>query len=131
MDHLEKRGYRDFVRIDSGGQANVYSTNKDGRRLAVKVVKVDLKENEPAELDEDLKRELYIIQGLRHPNTMQVEECFRTMNRVYIVMPFMPNGSIGNFVRERGPLCEWNCKVWFPPIARAIRYLHRHMIAHR
>ena len=43
----------------------------------------------------------------------------------------MPNGTIGSVVRKNGPLCEWNTKLWFCPIASALKYLHDHKIAHR
>ncbi|KAI2797896.1 hypothetical protein RDWZM_007547 [Blomia tropicalis] len=130
MEILIERGYVDFIRLDSGGQANVYKTMKDGKQYAIKVVQVDL--NKPqAKLDKDLKRELTIMHGLRHPNCMAVVDLFRTRIRVYIVMNFMPNGNIGNRVRKSGPLCEWNVKCWWPPIVRAVRYLHLNKIAHR
>ena len=82
-------------------------------------------------LDDDLKRELSIARALRHPNCIRVEDLFRTKYRVYIVMDFMPNGNVGNVVRKNGPLCEWNLKIWFPAILKAIAYLHSNKIAHR
>ena len=127
---LQSRGYSEFVRIDSGGQANVYRTVKDGQTYAIKVVPVDDK-TDSGKLDDDLKRELTIIHNLHHPNCINVNDIFRTKTRVYIVMPFMPNGTIGAIVRKTGPLCEWNCKVWWSPVLRAVKYLHENRIAHR
>ena len=46
-------------------------------------------------------------------------------------MDFMPNGNVGTVVRKNGPLCEWNLKIWFPAICKAIAYLHKNSIAHR
>ena len=128
MDVLKSRGYQTFERLDQGGQANVYKTSKNGEIYAIKVVKVD---NPDAQLDDDLKRELQIVRNLKHPNCIQVEEIFRTKNKIYIIMDFMPNGTIGDMSRKHGPFCEWNTKLWFCPIARAIMYLHEHKIAHR
>ena len=48
-----------------------------------------------------------------------------------MVMDFMPNGTVGTMVRKHGPLTEWHCRVWFPAMARAIKYLHENLIAHR
>lgn len=129
MDNLTKRGYSGFIRVDSGGQGNVYKSFKNGKTYAIKVVRIE--ESDQAKLDDDIRRELNITNSIRHPNCMHVEELFRTMTRVYIVMDFMPNGSIGHLVRRGGPLDEWNVKAWFPAIARAVKYLHEHNIAHR
>ena len=82
-----------------------------------------------ARLDDDLKRELAISRALRHPNCIHVEDLFRT--RVYIVMDFMPNGTVGSVVRKNGPLCEWDIKIWYPAILSAVAYLHRNKVAHR
>ncbi|KAI2805296.1 hypothetical protein RDWZM_008611 [Blomia tropicalis] len=129
MDIFMSRGYIGFEKLDAGGQANVYKTSKNGQDYAIKVVHVEDPKN--PKLDDDLKRELQIVRNLRHPNCIYVEELFRTRNKIYIVMHFMPNGNIGNVVRRNGPLCEWNAKLWYCPIARAIKYLHEHKIAHR
>lgn len=129
MDVLMKRGYESFVKLDSGGQANVYKSYKNNKLYAIKVVHVENPNN--PKLDDDLKRELQIVRNLKHPNCIHVEELFRTKNKIYIIMDYMPNGTIGSVVRKNGPLCEWNAKLWFCPIARAIKYLHEHKIAHR
>ena len=130
FDRLIKRGYSDFIPFDSGGQANLYKTFKDGRTYAIKVSKVK-STNESHALDKNQRLELQIIDSLRHPNCIRVREMFRTKDRLYIVMDFMPNGNVNTVVQKVGPLCEWNCRCWFPPIARAVMYLHQHKVAHR
>ena len=79
MDILLTRGYTTFVRVDSGGQGNVYRTIKNDKLFAIKVVPIDKRrDGTPAPLEDDLKRELTITRGLRHPNCIRVEEIFRT-----------------------------------------------------
>lgn len=128
-DALSHRGYSGFQRIDSGGQANVYKSVKNGRDYAIKVVHIE--DPNSQKLDDDLKRELQIVNNLKHPNCIHIEELFRTRTKIYIIMDFAPNGNIGNVVRKNGPLCEWNAKAWFCPVARALKYLHEHKIVHR
>jgi len=132
---LEERGYRGFQKIDSGGQANVYCTYKvDGeegsRAFAIKVVHLG-EATPPSNMDEDLKRELAIVRNLKHRNCIRIEELLRTKSKIYIVMDYMNGGTIGQVVRKRGSLCEWNTKAWWSPVARAIKYLHEYRIAHR
>ena len=131
MDVLLKRGYTNLVKIDSGGQARVYKAEHvpDGQIVAIKIVHVENPNN--TKLDDDLKRELQIISNLQHPNCIKIHKLLRSQGKVYIVMDFMPNGNIGSRVRNDGELCEWHARLWFCPIARAVKYLHEHKIAHR
>ncbi|XP_054160341.1 testis-specific serine/threonine-protein kinase 1-like [Oppia nitens] len=132
MDILRRRGFTKFDPLDSGGQGNVYKTMKGKTVYAVKVVHIDDKDRNNHQLEEDLKRELAIIKNVRHVNCIRVEDLFRTQHKVFIVMEFMPNKSIGDEVDTKmAPLCEWKSKVYFTQIASAINYLHRHNIAHR
>jgi len=143
MEILLSRGYTEFVRLDAGGQGNVYRTMKGGKLYAVKVVRIEHSRSQSSPsiksqaqpqaptVEVDLRRELEITPQLRHPNCIRVLEMFRTRTNVYIVMDFLPCGTIGSKVRKEGPLCEWNVKVWFPGIVHAVLYLHNHQIAHR
>lgn len=129
MEELTKRGYESFLRIDEGGQAKVYKSRRKDRTVAIKVVRVEDPNN--PKLDEDLKRELQIVRNLRHPNCIKVEELFRTKSKIYIIMEYMPNGTVGSYIRENGEICEWNARLWFCPTAKAVKYLHDRKIAHR
>ena len=129
MEVLRKRGYESLTHLDSGGQGNVYKTTKNKVIYAAKVVHI---ENVDKSLDEDLQRELSIIRNVKHPNCIHVEDIFRTKHKVYIVMDFMPNKSIGDEVDGKGKaICEWKSKIYFCQIASAIKYLHKYNIAHR
>ena len=129
---LQKFGYFDFNVIVSGGQGTVYSarSNKPGhKRVAVKVVKVE----KPSKMDvgEDLQREMSIQAKLNHPNIIKIIELLRSKTKVYIIMEFAPNGTVGTVVIKKGGLNEYNAKCWFCPIAKALQYLHDSKVAHR
>lgn len=123
---LKKRGYSNFVKLDSGGQGNVYKTWKNKILFAAKVVHIEDEDNE-----EELKRELAIIKNVKHPNIIRVEDLFRTKHKMYIVMKFMPNKCISDEIDKSGPYCESKAKLCFSEIANGIKYLHRHSVAHR
>lgn len=129
---LQKFGYFNFNAIVSGGQGTVYSarSNKPGhKQVAVKVVKVE----KPSKMDvgEDLQREMSIQAKLNHPNIIKIIELLRSKTKVYIVMEFAPNGTVGTVVIKKGGLNEYNAKCWFCPVAKALQYLHDSKIAHR
>ncbi|XP_054155551.1 testis-specific serine/threonine-protein kinase 1-like [Oppia nitens] len=127
---LSKRGYKNFAKLDSGGQGNVYKTSKNDIQYACKVIKVD-NQTKDGKMDDDSKREISILKNLKHCNCITIVDLFRTKHKVYIMMDFMPNGTIGSYVRHNDGISEWQAKCWFCPIARAVRYLHQHRVAHR
>ena len=86
MDVLIKRGYAGFERIDSGGQANVYKTIKDGKMYAIKVVPVSPEDQN--KLDDDLRRELSILSTIKHPNCIKVDDLFRSKVKLFIYNKF-------------------------------------------
>ena len=128
LNVLSKRGYYNILKLDSGGQANVYKITKQNRLLACKVVRVGGRDGR---LEDDLKRELTITRNSKQPNIIRILDLFRTKNKVYIVMDFMPNGTVGSYVRKNNGMSEYNATVWFCPIARAVKYLHDNDVAHR
>jgi serine/threonine protein kinase len=97
------------------------------------VIKIKSKNNAEKEgkMEEDLRREISVMKNLKHTNCLMVRDLFRTVHKVYIVMDFMPNGSVGSYVRKYDGISEWQAKSWFCPIARAVRYLHESLVAHR
>ena len=99
MEVLEKRGYYGFVKIDAGGQATVYKTNLGDMGIAIKVVHVENPDS--TRLEDDLRRELMIGRNVKHPNLIQVLDLFRSRNKLYIVMPFADNGTIGSLIRNQ------------------------------
>lgn len=124
---FKQEGYEIGEKLDSGGFGTVYKAQRDGRLVAVKVIKV----SHPPGLDEDLQRELMILTNIRHEHVVQTYDIMRTKNKIYIFMEFASGGTIGKFVRTHGPLTETVSKLWFPPIVDALIYLKSQKIAHR
>lgn len=122
-----KEGYEIGEKLDSGGFGTVYKAQRDGKLVAVKVIKV----GHPPTLDEDMQRELMILTNIRHEHVVQTYDIMRTKNKIYIFMEFASGGTIGKFVRTHGALTETVSKLWFPPIVDALLYLKSQKIAHR
>lgn len=123
----KQEGYEIGEKLDSGGFGTVYKAQRDGKLVAVKVIKVA----HPPSLDEDMQRELMILTNIRHEHVVQTYDIMRTKNKIYIFMEFAAGGTIGRFVRTHGPLTETVCRLWFPPIVDALLYLKGQKIAHR
>lgn len=124
---FKQEGYEIGEKLDSGGFGTVYKAQRDGKLVAVKVIKV----SHPPSLDEDMQRELMILTNIRHEHVVQTYDIMRTKNKIYIFMEFASGGTIGKFVRTHGPLTETVSKLWFPPIVDALLYLKSLKIAHR
>lgn len=123
----KQEGYEIGEKLDSGGFGTVYKAQRDGKLVAVKVIKVA----HPPSLDEDMQRELMILTNIRHEHVVQTYDIMRTKNKIYIFMEFASGGTIGRFVRTHGPLTETVSRLWFPPIVDALLYLKSQKIAHR
>lgn len=124
---FKQEGYEIGEKLDSGGFGTVYKAQRDGRLVAVKVIKV----HHPNSLDEDMQRELMILTNIRHEHVVQTYDIMRTKNKIYIFMEFASGGTIGKFVRSHGPLTESVSRLWFSPIVDALLYLKSQKIAHR
>ena len=126
---LERYGFSDFRVLDSGGQGTVWFAKRNNEPVAIKVIRVEFPEK--MKVGEDLQREMSIQAKLDHPHIIKIQNLMRSKTKVYIVMEYAPNGTVGSVVRKKGPINEFHARDWFHPVARAMRYLHRHRITHR
>lgn len=77
------------------------------------------------------KKEMRIIRRLQHPNIIRVWDIIKTRTRVYIFMEYASKNSIGQLVRDNGPIPEDLSRQWTSQTASALAYMHSVGIAHR
>lgn len=61
---------------------------------------------------------------LHHQNIIRVIDVFEENGTVYYVMPFMPGGSLQDYVKKHGPLDELEALKYIKQIAGALKYMH-------
>jgi formylglycine-generating enzyme required for sulfatase activity/tRNA A-37 threonylcarbamoyl transferase component Bud32 len=84
---------------------------------------------------DEVFREARVLRRLSHPAVIGVRDCDYADTagsaRPYLVMDFFPGGSLGAFVRERGPLSPAELLAVARPIAEAMNVAHAQGLLHR
>ncbi|MFQ5557534.1 MAG: serine/threonine-protein kinase, partial [Acidimicrobiales bacterium] len=129
---LSIAGLEDVVEIGRGGFATVYRAYQPAfrRTVAVKVLNAgDVDES----AQERFRRECQAMGLLsEHPNIVTVLDAgFLDSGRAYMVMPFMPAGSLADKVRRDGPLPWAEASRVAVKLAGALHAAHDSGVIHR
>lgn len=68
--------------------------------------------------------------GFSHPNIVGFDEVFEANNTAYYVMEYLRGKSLGDYVKEQGPLTEAETIGLMQPVMEAVELLHRNRICH-
>lgn len=68
--------------------------------------------------------------GFSHPNIVGFDEVFEANNTAYYVMEYLCGQSLGDYVKEHGPLTEAETVRLMQPVMEAVNLLHRNRICH-
>lgn len=68
--------------------------------------------------------------GFSHPNIVGFDEVFEANNTAYYVMEYLRGKSLGDYVKEQGPLTEAETIRLMQPVMEAVELLHRNRICH-
>ena len=76
-------------------------------------------------------QEAKALATLRHPNIVNVRNCFLANNTAYLVMDYEPGKNLGRYVRKRrGELSTRFLLTVFPPLLDALELIHSHQHLH-
>ncbi|CAG9812404.1 unnamed protein product [Phaedon cochleariae] len=78
-----------------------------------------------------IQTEISILQTLKHPFIIKMEDIVETPEEVYIVLEYMKGGVLSNRITSNVPLSESNIKFLFYQMVLAVQYLHGKGITHR
>lgn len=144
LEGLQLDHYRLLQLIGSGGMGEVYLAEDTHipRQVAIKVVRSELSpypNTEAVQESERLfKREAKAIALLDHPNILPLydygEANAQGLVFTYLVMPYRPEGSLPNWLRQRGSgaLIAWLDVVHITgQAAGALQHAHDHQIIHQ
>jgi serine/threonine protein kinase len=124
--------YHILEQLGEGGMAIVYKAfdTRLERDVAVKVIRVD--QFAPAALERILKRferEARALARLTHPNIVHVNDYGEQDGIPYLVMDYLPGGTLQQLVGKPMPWPE--AVKLLLPIAEALDYAHTQSIIHR
>ena len=120
--------------LGEGGMAVVYKAYDTHLECEV-AVKVIRTENLPQSgVERALKRferEAKAVARLNHPNIVKVTDYGEEDGKPYLVMPFLPGGTLKQLIRERGQIPWQEAARILIPIAEALAYAHEEKVIHR
>src|SRR2546430_4491639 len=142
FDGLQLGHYKLQRMIGSGGMGEVYlaEDTRVARNVAIKVIRSeatpysDLRVTQEAE--RLFQREMRAITQLDHPRILPLydfgEEQRNNMTLTYMVMPYRPEGSLNDWLRQRGEaLTAQDIATLIAQAADALQHAHSRQIVHQ
>lgn len=75
-------------------------------------------------------REAQAASELEHPNILSIYSYGEHQGLPYIVMPYVPGGTLSDYVKKHGPLTLREAQHYIQQIADALDYAHEHGCVH-
>ena len=120
--------------LGKGGMAVVYKAFDTHLEceVAVKVIRVDnLPRNAEERALKRFEREAKAVARLNHPNIVKVTDYGEEDGKPYLVMPYLPGGTLKEMIKERGQIPWQEAARILIPIAEALAYAHSQGVIHR
>lgn len=123
-------GYRCLRPIGRGGMSHVFLVERlrDGAHLALKFA--DGSVSEDSEILYRFVEEYGLLEQVRHPNVLQIYDQGVTDDVLFIVMEYLPGGTLKQYIGSTGmePGRAWNV---LREMVQALAEVHRMGIIHR
>eukprot|EP01062_Namystynia_karyoxenos_P020205 TRINITY_DN17662_c0_g1_i1.p1 TRINITY_DN17662_c0_g1~~TRINITY_DN17662_c0_g1_i1.p1 ORF type:complete len:1268 (+),score=335.37 TRINITY_DN17662_c0_g1_i1:55-3804(+) len=119
-----------YVELEVLGQGSYGEVRRvrckgSGRELAMKKLRVT-----GAERDSVLN-EVAILQLLRHPNVVRLEDAFREGTQVFLVMQLLPGGDLAHHIAGSGRLPQPAVRYFAGQVLLALAHLHANSVLYR
>ena len=124
--------YKLTEKLGSGGMAHVFKAFQSGveRHVAVKVMHAHLADD--PDFQDRFRREARSVGQLTHPHIVRVIEFENDGDNAYMVMEYMPGGTLRDLLFEmNGAMLPKEAVAIVKQLADALRYAHRRGMIHR
>jgi serine/threonine-protein kinase len=125
--------YQIEAMIGAGGSGVVFRVRdrgRDGRVLALKVLRPDVAQHDPGALAR-LARELETTRALDHPNVVRTYDVAEAGGIHFLTMEYVEGPSLRELIDARGPLPVAGAVEATRQVCRALAHAHAHGVLHR
>ncbi|ETV92602.1 STE/STE11/CDC15 protein kinase [Aphanomyces invadans] len=122
--------YQLGLEIGKGGFGTVFSALdlRNGKSVAIKQVSlIDMAKEELAAIESEIK----LLKKLHHENIVKYYNTIKEEDYLYIVLEYMENGSLAQFMKKFGTLSETLVAMYITQVLRGLAYLHAQGVLHR
>lgn len=135
-DGADSSHYDNYIigkRIGQGAYAVVRAgiNNWTSNKVAIKIY--DKTKLQDSQRRKGVRREIKILERIRHQNIIELYEAFDTKKQVFLVMENVSGGSLHSLLKSRPnrQLKDSEAKSLFLQVASAVKYCHSKNITHR
>eukprot|EP00252_Welwitschia_mirabilis_P005696 TRINITY_DN1622_c0_g1_i1.p1 TRINITY_DN1622_c0_g1~~TRINITY_DN1622_c0_g1_i1.p1 ORF type:complete len:424 (-),score=42.40 TRINITY_DN1622_c0_g1_i1:501-1772(-) len=123
--------YRLEHTIGRGNFAKVkYAINTEtGQSYAIKILDKETVLQQHSEYQ--IKREIFALKRIRHPNIIRLYEVLANRKKVFLVLEYVNGGELLDKIIHQGKLEEDQVRRYFQQIIDAVRHCHEQGIYHR
>lgn len=116
--------------ISRGGMAVVYKARDSGSGRVVALKALSPQVAEQSSFLQRFRREARVVQSLRHPHIVPVEDFGEVGGYAYLVMPYLHAGTLAERL-TRGPLTPMQGGLLMEQVSSALQYAHDQGVVHR
>lgn len=115
--------------IGSFGSVDLARDKRSNKTYAIKrILKNHIIENG---MGNQVRKEIYILKNLHHPNIVHIREVLSSPDSLYIVMEYVSGGELYNLIALYGSIPESKCIKYTRQICDALAFCHKLNICHR
>ena len=100
-----------------------------GEKVAIKILNKE-KINKSSDIQK-IKKEITILQKLKHKNIIQLYEIMETNKCLYIIMEYCEGKELFDYISSKKHLSEKEACRYFQQIINGVEYLHLSKVTHR
>ncbi|CAD7934218.1 unnamed protein product [Amoebophrya sp. A120] len=100
-----------------------------GEKVAVKII--NKLKMESMNMHEKIRREITILQLLKHPHVIRLYELLDTPSDLFMVMEYVPGGELFDHIVHKLRLRESEGRRFFQQIISGMEYCHQNNVVHR
>jgi len=115
--------------VGTFGKVKLAEHEITGRKVAIKII--NRRKMETLNMQEKIRREISILQFIKHPHVIRLYELIDTPSDMFMVMEYVPGGELFDHIVHKLRLQEDEARRFFQQILSAVEFCHENMVVHR